>query len=635
MRRLVSEYLNKGISRRGFIKGMAAMGFAMTAIESVLDSLTPFAEANTPGHTFGTLIEGTGGDLLVEQLKASGHKFLFNCNSSGTSPIFDALVDRPEIQVIQGTQEGQVVAIANGYALASGQIPFIIVDSAGFPNTLNNMYNAWKDRTPMLICSERQTTQAQGGRDAFEEWDDFLKPAESFTRWTWSISSAQRVPEITRRALKIASTSPGGPVALAFPTDILAEKGIKAEIIPQNKFNFKPRIRPNTRLVEEAAKMLVEAKSPLLHLGAEITRSGANGLAVELAELLSMPVTQAESLYNDFPTIHPLFIGKYTKFMRYPQGIDIFLNIGAKMPDQPDGEVISFPPSTKIIHISVDPSFIGRTQRTDLGIVADAKEAIQDLAQAIKDRISQAKIEGWKNGRLIATKDYTEKIRQAKIKSAQARWDSSPLTWERVAFELDQVLEKDAIIVPELGSAEDSALSWFNFVEGQKSRIGRTTGSALGWGVGAAMGVKLAKPDNQVVSLQGDGGFLFGQIETLWSLARYEVPIIIVIFNNRSYNEPRNRMLSKGGKQAQTGKDMTCYLGDPDVDFAKIAQAFGLRGEAVSNPMKLKEAVNRAVASVREGKTYLIDALVKRTGLGADSTWYPKYSITVLRKKKV
>jgi thiamine pyrophosphate-dependent acetolactate synthase large subunit-like protein len=118
-------------------------------------------------------------------------------------------------------------------------------------------------------------------------------------------------------------------------------------------------------------------------------------------------------------------------------------------------------------------------------------------------------------------------------------------------------------------------------------------------------------------------------------MARYEIPVIIVIFNNRSYNGPRDRIMQGGGRQAKSGKDMICYLGNPDVDFAKVAAGFGVNGEVVQNPGQLTAAIQRAIASTREGRPYLIDAVVERTGLAADSTWYPKYSVAAIRKKNV
>jgi thiamine pyrophosphate-dependent acetolactate synthase large subunit-like protein len=117
-------------------------------------------------------------------------------------------------------------------------------------------------------------------------------------------------------------------------------------------------------------------------------------------------------------------------------------------------------------------------------------------------------------------------------------------------------------------------------------------------------------------------------------MVRYEVPVLIVIYNNRSYNGPRDAIFRKQGRQAQAGKDMTCYLGDPNVDFAKVAAGFGVKGEVVETPDQLKAALQRAMQTTRDGMPYLIDAVIERTGLGAESTWYPKYSVAAARRQK-
>ena len=640
MRDLVEKYLNKRLSRRGFIRHMGNWGFSAAATTSILDSLAPLLPAPAAAATAplaATVVEGTGGQLLVEQLRAAGVRFVFTCNSSGTYAIFDALVDRPEMQVIQVPQEGQMVAVAQGYALASGSTPFTVSGSVGLPNTLNNMYNAWKDRTPLVAASQREATGVQGGRDAFEEWDDYLAPSASFTRWRWSIDQPGRIPEITRRAFKIASTPPEGPVALAFPTDVLAASGAKATVVDGARFIIKPQVKPSPALVQAAARLLIEARHPVLVVGSEVTRSAATPEVVKLAEQLALPVTQGETLFADFPTDHPLFLGGYRRPRRHPRETDLVLNLGAKMPFQRS----TFASRVKVIHISIDPDLIGRVVPTDIGIVADAKEAATDLRAAIAGTATKARLEELRSPRLAATREYTEKLRAARASAAKARWNDQPLSWERVAGELNQLAEKDAVIVPELahdtwlGLGENSGLSQFTFAPGQMTKIGRTTGSALGWGVGTAIGVKLAVPDRQVIALQGDGGFMFAQAELLWTMARYEVPVIIVIFNNRSYNGPRNKIFRAGGRQAREGKDMTCYLGDPDVDFARVAEGFGVKGEVVRTPDEVRPAIERAIRSTREGRPYLIDAIVGRTGVAADSTWYPKYSVAAVRNRKV
>jgi len=236
--------------------------------------------------------------------------------------------------------------------------------------------------------------------------------------------------------------------------------------------------------------------------------------------------------------------------------------------------------------------------------------------------------------RFDEVKAATDAFRAAYIASAREQWSSSPITWPRLLLTLDEMLDDDAIVVEEVGT-EDWVLRSFAFAEGKKTKIGRTLGRALGWGLGASIGVKLANPDRQVVALLGDGGFLFGQSDAFWSMSRYDVPVITVIGNNRSYDEPRNNIFMRGGRAQQQGKDMICYLGSPDVEYSDIARAYGIKGERVNAPDDFPAAMQRAIATTREGRPYLLDVRVARTGLGADSTWYPRYSVAASRTRKV
>jgi thiamine pyrophosphate-dependent acetolactate synthase large subunit-like protein len=644
MRELVHQYISRRLSRRAFIRGMTTWGFSVAAVTSILDSLAPLVHAETPpagapppGPSSATTVVGTGAALLVAQLHAAGVRLVFNCNTSGSYPIFDVLLDRPDMHVIQVPQEGQMIAMAQGYAMASGTTPFTVNGSVGFPNTLNNMYNAWKDRTPMVVAAQREPTGVQGGRDAFEEWDDYLSPSASFTRWRWSVDQAERIPEIVRRAFKIASTPPEGPVTLAFPRDILAAEGVRGVIFERDKFILEPRVNPGSGLVADAARLLVEAKSPLLLVGPEVTRSGAHAAVTKLAERLAIPVAQGEWLFDDFPTAHPLFLGDHRTPVAYPRDVDLVLCLGARIPWQ-DG---ALPPGAKVIHASIDPDVIGRIVPTDVGMVASVKETADDLVTAVESMVTRARLETIRGPRWAATKEYTERLRAARLGAARARWNDHPLSWHRIGCELDRLLDADAIVVPELAEItwldlpENAALAQIDFAPGGRSKIGRTTGSALGWGVGAAIGVKLGQPNRQVVALQGDGGFMFGQAESLWTMARHEVPVIVVVFNNRSYNGPRNKIMQQSGRQAETGRDMTCYLGQPDVNFAEVAKGFGVRAEVLTSPDEVAPAIQRAIDSTRDGKPYLIDAIVARTGVAADSTWYPSYSVAAERSRKV
>jgi len=634
---LAKEYLSGKTSRRGFLRASAAAGFSAMAARSALQALQPLVNADTSSTmrtaAFPTIsFAGTGGELLAEQLRAAGTSFIFICNSSGMGPLCDAVVDRPDFQFIQGISENQVVAMADGFAKASGTTAFACFSRVGGPLASANMYNAMKDRTPVVVLTDHMDSQADG-RDGHEDIDDWLEPVKQFTKWRWIVKEGNRIPEWVAHAFKVSSTAPCGPTFVRVPRNVLYEKSIKAEIFSRASMSVPMDIAPNPRYVELAAKMLIDANNPVLHVGPEVWTSGGRAAVVEFAELLAIPVTQAWSWSADFPTDHPLYLGGYFSPMRFPAELDLFVNLGAKMPDPGSG-----PPmvsrKAKIIDARVDSRHLGADYPIDLAIVADVKETTRSLTEAVKATVTKERLATIRQARWNATRSFTDKMKRSYLAAARDGWDENPLTWPRLLLTLNEVLDKDAIIVEELGT-EDWVLKSFAFAEGKKTKIGRTLGRSLCWGMGASIGVKLARPDNQVISLQGDGGFLFGQSDSLWAMSRYDVPIITIICNNRSYDEPRNNIMMKRGRSQQENKDMICYLGSPDVEFTHLASAYNIKGEKVAHPSELKPALQRAIKTTRDGRPYLLDVMVARTGLAADSTWYPHYSVAASRKRNV
>ena len=627
MRELATQFLLGQISRRDFVRLSTAAGFSLAAARSAAGALESVVREHEPTTTF----EGTGGELLAEQFRAAGVHFVFVCNSSGMGPLCDAIVDRPDLQFIQGTSEHQTVAMADGFAKGSGKTSVACFSRVGGPLAGANMYNAMKDRTPLVVVTDHMDTQADG-RDGHEDLDDWLEPFKQYTKWRWVNKEANRISEWVAHAFKIASTPPGGPAFLRIPRNVMYQKNIKAEVFSKESIVVPMNIVPNPRLVEEAAQMLIEAQSPVLHLGSEVWTSGGCADVVELAELLAIPVTQGWSWAADFPTDHPLYLGGYTYPLRFPKDIDLFINLGSKMPDQGGGPPL-VPRSAKIIHGRIESGQIGVNYPTDVAIVGDVKETARSLVQAVKSMLTAERLATIKQRRWEETRQAVHALDQAYRAAAHDQWDSSPTTWPRLLLTLEEMLDPDAVVVEEVGT-EDWVLRSFSFGEGKKTKIGRTLGRALGWGAGASVGVKLAMPDRQVVSLQGDGGFLFGQSDALWSMSRYDVPIITIVCNNHSYDEPRNNIFMRGGRSQQEKKDMICYLGSPDVEFSDIARAFGIRGERVANPGELAPALQRAINTTREGRPYLLDVHVARTGMAADSTWHPPYSAAAARARK-
>jgi acetolactate synthase I/II/III large subunit len=629
MKDLIKQYLDQGISRRQLMRGLSAVGMSTVAARSVMDALAPVsAQAATPAAGTAREMHGTGGALFVQQLKAAGVEFIFFNPSTGDAPIYDALVDEPGIQLIKGIQEGAVVAMADGYARASGKPAVAIVANIGLPNAMTQIVNTYKDRIPLLLAVGA-FGQDQLGRDTTQDYDHQESMLTPITKWSWQAGSAAGIPETTRRAIKFAMTPPGGPVFLAIPDNELRAEAT-ATILDRKAFDVPMKIRPDKDDVEAIARMLIEAQNPLLSVGDEITLAQGQKEVTELAELLGLPVVGQAGFgawSTPFPTRSPLFIGPLQANMHGLGQVDLRLNIGSR-----DGEYVI--KGGKLISIRMDSTSLARGGPVDLGVVADPKLAAIDLIAAVKSLATADRLKQIAEARTARVSDFTKKAAQLRLALVKELSNGSPIRVERLGMELESFLDKDTLYVADVDSGRNMD-PLMSFGGDDKTYIG-TGPNVLGWGMAGAFGVKLARPDMPVVSVVGDGSFLFSGPQPLWSISRYQAPITVIVLNNRSYNNERNRIWSfGGGSQLHTGRDMTCYNGSPDVDFTKAASSFGVEGETVQDPDKIKEALQRAKRANIEGRPYFLEMDIARDGVGAASEWYPPCSIAELRTRKV
>ncbi len=625
MKELIRQYLDEGISRRQLMTGLSALGMSTLAAKAVAQSLAP-ASAAPPAAM--REVQGTGGALFVAQLKAAGVKYIFFNPSTGDYPIFDALVDEPGIQIIKGIHEGAVVAMADGYARATGKPSVVIVANVGLPNAMTQMINSWKDQIPVLVAVA-SVDQGVMGRDQLQEVEFHETMTHPITKWTWMAKTTAGVAETLRRGIKFASTPPCGPVFLALPNDTLRGEA-KAAIWDQAKFDVPMRIRPDKDDVEKAARLLIEANNPLMSVGDEITWCHGEKETVELAELLGLPVASQPGALGfwskPFPTRHPLYIGAQLRDMRFPGKVDVLINLGNRYGDRAA-------PGTTLISVRHDPTSLARLTPVDLAMVADIRLATIDLIAAIKSIASPARLKEIAEERGARARAYSNEMAEFRMKIARENADRSPVTLSRIGLELESALAPDTCYVCDVdsGKAMDPLMAF----GGEDKNYFSTGPNILGWGMAAAFGVKLARPDQPVVSVVGDGSFSFSGPQPLWSQARYKAPILNIVLTNRSYNNERNRIWAFGGRQFKSGRDMTCYIGSPDVDHAKAAAAFGVEGEVVTEPGEVRPAILRAQRVIADGRPYLLDIHTQRDGIGAASTWHPAYSIADLRTRRV
>src|SRR3989339_2216141 len=255
----------------------------------------------------------TGAETLLACLKNEGVKYVFGNPGTTEVAILDALVDTPEIEYILTLHESVAVAMADGYARVGGGVGFVNVHTAlGLSNAIGGLYGAHIDGIPLLLTIANKDSRILG-RGVFSEVDDICAMARQFTKWSWQVLRPENIAEDITRAFKIATTPPTGPVFLSIPEDFLARK-INIKIPPSQRFHAKPRLCPNPEDIKKAVQLLFAAKRPVMIAGNEIARTEALSQAIELAELLGIPVfTEGrQSLaYLNFPNMHPLFQGAF------------------------------------------------------------------------------------------------------------------------------------------------------------------------------------------------------------------------------------------------------------------------------------------------------------------------------------
>jgi benzoylformate decarboxylase len=383
-------------------------------------------------------------------------------------------------------------------------------------------------------------------------------------------------------------------VYLALPSNLLGEP-INVENPDAERSRVSPRIAGDPEAFADAAKMLAHAKRPLIVAGSAIARAHATEDLIKFAEMVAAPVVM-EPRYSflSFPTTH---LQSFQIAERQPSfdlpvwgDPDVIIAIGCRLIREyryiPEPVI---KPSTKIVHIEEDPWEIGKVFPVDIGIVADAKSTLKSLIE------SYAKVEpatGVKSERLECLRKAKDQATGEIDSRVSKGWDATPINAARVARTMDRLVEKDALIVNESPTSKDLLMSNFQFSLG-RDYFSNSSGGYLGWGLGAAIGAKLAAPKRRVVACLGDGSTMFG-LQGLWTLARYRIPLVVIVFNNRAYMAVKNQFRGTE-ERIRIAAEMGAEITGPEINFARLAETFGIHGERVEHPEAIEAALKRAL----------------------------------------
>ena len=391
------------------------------------------------------------------------------------------------------------------------------------------------------------------------------------------------------------------------------------------------RPRPAVDKVEALARMLIEASRPIILYGDEIWRAGAQAEAVELAELLGLPASTGWNAYSNFPTLHPQYVGGFAPNAEYPRGsADLVIQFGTRDPGGagiPDGTLLDA--NAKFVAVGIDTNMLGRTQPMDLAIVADVRETARDVMEAVKSMVTKDRLNKIREERLSLVLPAVESRKANHLASAKANFNRSPIHPDQVDWELEQAADPNAIIVEENFTGRHNFQN-FGYKDDQKLRL--TKGGSLGWGVGAAIGAKVGAPDRQVILSIGDGALMYSA-SGFWTMARYEIPLLTLVCNNHNYQTVRHAFHNLGGRMAETGNYHGMYLGNPEIDFVGLAASQGVRGSRVTAASELGDALKEGIKETKNGRPYMLEIMISRTGGGAESDWHHKMSVADLQAK--
>ena len=625
MNQLMQEFLEKRLSRRQFVQALTALGISAAGVES----LTRCADAVARGTDAAPAqkITGTGGELVVAQMKAAGVRYLFTNPGSFEVGFFDAFLGQSGMTLVMGLHEGLVIAMADGYHKVSREPAFVNVHViAGTAQSAGQLYNASRDGSALIVTAglldneTRSDERLLAPRPGFNQKDI----TRQFTKMAWESHHGDSVATMLRRAFKVATTEPGGPVYLAFPNTVL-EGNATADIYDRSHFLIPSDIPPDPRRVTQVARLLLESKSPALILGDEVAKAGAQPEGLELAELLGLPVHEhVLPAYHSFPRHHSLFRGQQFS----GKGKDVIVNAGEYDLGDFDGSQASGPsyePGAKVARIGLNTQAIGRNNPFDVAIVANIKLTLRALIDALKSEASAAALNKLRDARWNGAAKREVAIDPSHVGNRVIHPDE--LGWT-----LEQVLDADAIVVSENLGGSNQFLST-GFRANEKSWISNS-GAGLGWGIGAATGAKLAAPDRQVVCNIGDGSVMYSAAG-FWTQARHEVPVLTVVCNNRNYQTVRHAYWRYQKHMAKADRYPGMHLGNPNIDFVKLAESQGVAGVRVEHSSDLRAALQKGIDVTRGGQPFLVEVVVQKVGGGADSEWYQEFSLAKTRKRSV
>ena len=549
----------------------------------------------------------SGRRAFLELLKQEGVEIVFGNPGTTELALMDAFAVERDIRYVLGLQEAALMAMADGYAQASGKLAVLNFHVApGLGNAMGMLYDAMKANAPVLVTAGQQDLEYLVTEPVLTA--DLPTVARPFVKWAAEVARLEDLPRYVHRAVKTALAPPMGPVFLSLPGDILKNE---ADLDLMTPTRVAPRVRGDADAIAAAADLLAKAERPVIIAGDAVAQSRALAELAELAELIAAPV-YVEFVPNtaSFPSSHPLYRGSMTRSQAGVREVldrhDLLFSVGGDMFTWSlPSKIEAVPAGMPLIHLDTDPWQIGKNYPAQAGIFGDPKATLPDITAAVRERMT-AGAKAAARARLTALTDTGRAEREAFRAKARALAGKTPVQPLALLEAIGAMLPKNAVVLEEVLSSAPGARSLINSDDAQSFFALR--GGGIGWSLPAAIGAKLALPDRPVVALVGDGSALY-TAQALWTAAHSRVPVTWVVFNNTSYRILKQRVLAMRGAAEQTDTFIGMELNDPPVDFVGMARSFGVHAERAKT---VKDATDLIAQAIKGNAPMLIDVEMER-----------------------
>ncbi len=531
----------------------------------------------------------TGKSAFLSLLKDEGVKHLFGNPGTTELPVMDALRDHPDLGYVLGLQESIVVYMADGYSRASGELVACNVHVApGLGNAMGALYGAKFAGTPMIITAGQQEL----GHGLTEPllYDPLVPIAEPMVKWAVEVHRLEDLPRIVRRAAKVATTPPTGPVFISLPGDILNhEAGIDLGMSSR----IDARVRPSDEALQALADRILRAERPVIIAGDEIVKSDALAIAATFAETVGAPVYQQSVPFGaHFLSEHPCFMGALSRDQRQVRDLlsayDLMIALGGDILRMSVwSEVDPKPADLAVAQIGLVDWHIAKNDAVEIGLKADVGLTLEALVAILKERGGPSR----KNHAQTVVAGLADNNWSAKRTSLVAKLSelsaAMPIHPDWLCLQVAEAMPDGAIMVNEgLTSAR-----YLNDLVAYRDRYGfhGLAAGGIGWGVAAAVGIALAQDGRRVCCFSGDGSAMYS-IQALWTAVNKKLPITYVIANNGGYRILKQRLLAFHGNDHYVGMD----IDDPVIDFCGLAKSMGMRAKKIESPDQLRPALDRS-----------------------------------------